>query len=996
MKYMNPTNIKRQPLWFLCIATMALALPGCFKRYTETTGGTNRSEQLVRVSEFPTCTISSSSGSWRSDKDFTLEFECEPPVDFPTDLIERVMCQNTRDGGFVECDTRMSHEFLDNKEGTNILRVQAFTRGDRESEVKSLTLRVDTLEPTLENFGFDQIINNIPRIRMTPTDDASGSGIKRVLCQVIGPGSAGAWYKCGNAQTRYVDLQGLQKDQNYEFKAKTEDRAGNMSNELSTTFFTNFVAPAELCSISPIQSPTQLTTVVVNFTCNSAQKIASRECRLSGDAWGSCSNNTKHTLSGLSPGNHTFEVRFVNEHGQASPANSTSFVVDITPPTLNITQAQTQGLTAQFQFEAQDNVGMDRTECAAFVDGSTPVFSSCDQSYARQNLLSGKDYIFRVRAFDLAGNMTSRDYSWDTTPPVGLPICSINTSFPNGYSTSPDSTVSFSCFSPHGNVSFPQCQVNGGSWEDCSSVTSHILRNKANGEHIDFCVQTSDMWNRQSANSCISWIVSTIPPQMKPLAIDIANPYARLFFETEPSSCPVIQYECKLSGPTSSHDWQSCESPKIYSGLLLEQDYKFEARALTRCGQTSNTQIINWTSRVGYEGPSCQIVPVASAQWQSTTLQEANIVCENTPTAVKYECSENGTDWSDCSNPISVGSPLTGSKTYFARGVDDLDVRGAIAQHTFYFDLSDPVVTVNTMNWNSSEPEFFFSATDLGSGIETTECQIQGVTQWAPCSSPVSYDDQSLKTPGGSFTFRVRATDNSGRSSAIASHTWTNGGWSAYGACVRQSNGSGLKTRECNTPSPANGGYVCQGNASMSCTPPPPPTCTNGAADYPGCLTCPAGEDFAIDNTCKPIATNNGWSAWSACSASCGGGYQTRDCVQPNTLYSQSSCSPTTPGQAKLCNTQPCCLQSGTFLGTGDVPGFSRKEVSCHSSQKPGPVTENNASLGCCSNKIVYSNPSKKTAITCGPGTNCSFCSAYVPGVNQPNYNWDNWKVHCK
>jgi len=57
------------------------------------------------------------------------------------------------------------------------------------------------------------------------------------------------------------------------------------------------------------------------------------------------------------------------------------------------------------------------------------------------------------------------------------------------------------------------------------------------------------------------------------------------------------------------------------------------------------------------------------------------------------------------------------------------------------------------------------------------------------------------------------------------------------------------------------------------------------------------------ENTCvTPV--DGGWSAWSACSASCGGGTQTRTCTNPTPANGGANCVGST---TQACNTQACC-----------------------------------------------------------------------------------------
>jgi len=117
-----------------------------------------------------------------------------------------------------------------------------------------------------------------------------------------------------------------------------------------------------------------------------------------------------------------------------------------------------------------------------------------------------------------------------------------------------------------------------------------------------------------------------------------------------------------------------------------------------------------------------------------------------------------------------------------------------------------------------------------------------------------------------------------------------NGGWSPYSewSLCSASCGGGTQTRSrtCTNPAPANGGAQCVGSAveSQSC------------------------------NT-QPCAIDGGWSPyseWSLCSASCGGGTQTRSrtCTNPAPANGGAQCVGLA-NESQSCNTQPCAIDGG-------------------------------------------------------------------------------------
>jgi hypothetical protein len=987
------------PMRYGFAVLLLASLQGCFKK-VETIGYEDpdryEAEEQDSASKSPSCKIESQPSGWLRSRDLEMEFSCLPPKADPDDLIEAYLCRLST-SSWVECSESTRHFFVGMADGSTSMQVRARTRKGLQSPVVSKSVKVDATPPSLETFRFDGLITNVPTFAVRALDE--DSGVDRLLCRVSYGSTVGSWYECGGSSTRTLTLRNLVMDRDYHLDVKVGDRAGNESGESRQSFRTTFVAPSELCTIAPISSPTRLRTANLSFVCASAQPIQRRECQIDSAPWGACTGTKSHSVNGLSEGSHTFRVRFVNDVGLASPEAQRSWMVDVTPPIVSITSAVTVGLSGDFSYDVSESNGIAREECGVALTGRTPVYASCARNWSVDDLEPGKNYTFWAKVTDVAGNVGTGSHAWDTVPPTGLPSCDIATSFPNGYSTSVDSTIAFSCASPHGPVSFPECRVGTAAWGACSSAASHVVRNLVDDQDARLCVRTKDLWNRSSGDlTCINWHVSLRAPVMNPLSIDVAHPYARLFFSAGTSSCPLSGYECKLTGPTAAHDWRSCESPLIYSGLALNADYNFAARALTLCGQVSNQVSLEWEARAAHNGPVCRLVPASADddvwEWLAGNRRQANVVCDAAPPVLSYECSDDGLAWAACTSPVNIDATVTGVVRKYVRGVDDLGARGPVSESLWNFDLSDPTVAINQLVWDGDTVRMLFSADDVGSGLAQTQCKIDGIFDWSTCTSPKSYTDSRLRVPGGTFTFRVRATDRSGRLSAEATYNWTNGNWSAWNACVASAPTVGSQTRTCTNPAPAGGGRACAGATSQSCT---PPTCTNGASDYPACSSCPTGQGM-VSGVCRPNAVNGGWGDWGACASTCGSGnYKTRTCAQPSPAYAGSTCTSASIPQATTtgCYQGACCLPAGTYLGLGDVPGYSVSEVTCHSAATPGAVVVNDSTLGCCSNQVRYSNPTVKTAITCGPGTNCSWCTPYLPGLTPPNYNWDNWQVHC-
>ncbi|XP_053098888.1 hemicentin-1 isoform X3 [Hemicordylus capensis] len=176
--------------------------------------------------------------------------------------------------------------------------------------------------------------------------------------------------------------------------------------------------------------------------------------------------------------------------------------------------------------------------------------------------------------------------------------------------------------------------------------------------------------------------------------------------------------------------------------------------------------------------------------------------------------------------------------------------------------------------------------------------------------------------------------------------------WSSWSACTMScGGGTRQRTRDCSDPPPQYGGHKCEGNDVQIdfCNSDPCPmhgnwgpwsnwgscsqTCNSGqmrryrTCDNPrplnGGRAC-AGADTQIQrcNTvlCPVDGNWSSWQPWSTCSASCGGGEQTRSrlCNNPSPSNSGRPC-PGDNSQISKCNIQTC--PGGPQRARGSVIG---------------------------------------------------------------------------
>jgi Spondin-like TSP1 domain len=222
--------------------------------------------------------------------------------------------------------------------------------------------------------------------------------------------------------------------------------------------------------------------------------------------------------------------------------------------------------------------------------------------------------------------------------------------------------------------------------------------------------------------------------------------------------------------------------------------------------------------------------------------------------------------------------------------------------------------------------------------------------------------------------------------------------WSSFGACSATCGGGTQTHTRTVTTQPQYGGTACpvltesqacntqacpvncevsgwsdSTSCSVSCgggTKTQTRTVTKAAAN--GGTACPVLSQSVPCNTqaCPVDCQVSGWSGWSGCSASCGGGTQTQTrSVTVNPANGGAACP--VLSQSQSCNTQPCTLPNGS-----------------------GCSVNSECSGGYCNNGVCYSGPAVNASVidygcySCGPF--CGLVSGQVRLNNAQNGGVNN------
>ncbi|RIK43124.1 MAG: hypothetical protein DCC58_10080, partial [Chloroflexi bacterium] len=475
-------------------------------------------------------------------------------------------------GAFTACS--ISTLLLGLSDGTHTFQVRAIDNaGWVDPSPASYTWTVDTTAP-------DTAILTNPAVvagSTSATFTVSGSdlnGVASFACSLDG----GSFVPC----TTPHGLSGL-ADGVHTFQVRATDNAGNVdATPASYTWTVDTVAPETTLLTTP-PSISNNTAATFTFSGSDANGVASFECALDGGSFVPCTSPAEY--NGLGEGQHTFEVRAIDNAGRVddSPVGYT-WTVDLTPPDtafLSTPAALSSNPAPAFTFTGSDQHGVASFECAL----DTGAFAPCSSPHTLADLSDGSHTVL-VRAFDSAGNVdpSPATYTWtvDTTAPVSGASASGN--LVNGwYVNSVSVALNASDANGVARISY---QIGAGDWQTYAAP----LTITSNGSHTINYYAVDASGNTEGVRS-VTVQVDAVAPQVQ------FDPTASLTFYPL-NATVVVSYSC--NDPDGS-GIASCTG-SLPSGSTLDTGTAgtrtVTVTATDRVGKTT-TQTI--TYQIGYQ-----------------------------------------------------------------------------------------------------------------------------------------------------------------------------------------------------------------------------------------------------------------------------------------------------------------------------------------------------------------------------------------------------------
>lgn len=217
---------------------------------------------------------------------------------------------------FIPCESPLN--LIGLTEGPHTFNVQATDNSGNVSNIAAHSWTVDSTSPAVTVSSTPPSLTKLTSATFAFSASDSGTGVASYSCSLDG----GAFTSC----TSPVTLTGLDAN-THTFIAKATDSAGNSAVQ-SAAWTIDRSAPLVTLTSQP-SNPTNSTSATFTFsaTDTGGGAVATIECQVDGGAFAICLS--PFNLSGLSSGNHTFNIRATDTATNVSAVESYGWSVSL-------------------------------------------------------------------------------------------------------------------------------------------------------------------------------------------------------------------------------------------------------------------------------------------------------------------------------------------------------------------------------------------------------------------------------------------------------------------------------------------------------------------------------------------------------------------------------------------------------------------------------------------------------------------------------------------
>ncbi|MFL6239023.1 MAG: Ig-like domain-containing protein [Actinomycetes bacterium] len=665
-------------------------------------------------------------------------------------------------GSFAACTSPFAAT-LTGGDGAYTFSVRAIDAAGNVGAIRNATYTLDTQAPGTPTVSPPSSPDNNTSAKFTFN---TPGGTATLECRLDGPAGTGTWATCTSPDT----LSLVDGDGAYTLLVRAIDAAGNVSTPGSGTYVLDTAAPAAPVVSGPT-GPAKISPVTWTFT---AEVGATTQCRLlyAGapvTAYANCASPKSFNLNS-GDGTYAMQVKATDAAGNTGPAGtSASYLLDTTAPsTPSVSGPVSPGNTSTVTFSFTAEAGAS-TECRLDGPSGIGAWAACTSPAIRALGQGDGSYAFRVRATDVAGNVSatgSATYVLDTAAPAAPVVTP-------PHSPGNVTSVSFAFTAEAGAAT--QCRLTGpggvGAWGSCTSPTV-VAANQGDGTYT-FEVRATDAAGNTSPVGSAAYVLDTAAPA-PPVVTGPTGPSnvtsVSWMFTAEAGATT----ECRLFlGATAVTAWHSCSSPDTEWLSAGDGSYTLSVRATDPAGNLgpSGTSAVYVLDTAAPAAPSVTgpATPGKNSAVSYTFTAEAGATTE-----CRLDGPSGVGPWVSCTSPRAVSlSQGDGFYVFRVRATDAAGNVSAVSSVGYTLDTVAPLAPTIAASplspGNNRSPSWSFTVPE-GSAL----CQVSRgatvVVAFTPCASP--YIADLTTQPDGTYTLSVETLDAAGNVSVPATSNY--------------------------------------------------------------------------------------------------------------------------------------------------------------------------------------------------------------------------------
>ncbi len=290
---------------------------------------------------------------------------------------------------FSPCTSVTTHRVQGLSQGAHVFRIKAIDKNANQSEMTNFNWSIDNNAPVF------QINANVTAITSQPaatfTVQTTETDLK-YKCKFSAPEFAAC---------SFPNVVNSLQTGAYSFYVEAEDSAGNKTSQ-RFSWRVDRNAPTKPVITSPKAAITKDRNLEFNFMSVENEGAVIYKCSLNSTAMSTCSSPFRFTVT--ADDNYVFKVEATDEAGNVSDVAAASSLIDTAPPVVSalLSRMDESGLAFSISADKGSGSGSDLRSVECKLNSTNWTSCSAEVSYDQ---ISGRDYVFHVRATDLAENV---------------------------------------------------------------------------------------------------------------------------------------------------------------------------------------------------------------------------------------------------------------------------------------------------------------------------------------------------------------------------------------------------------------------------------------------------------------------------------------------------------------------------------------------------------------------------------------------------------------